>query len=134
MRRGAELGSGYNNETVDLTGGCEWVVEAHGCDPVALQDVALLSHLFEQVIDDLRLHPLTDPQWHRFEDGGGGVTGLTMLRESHIACHTFPEYRSLCLNLFCCRPKPEWDFESRLREQFQATSVRVRRIERPYYE
>ena len=118
---------------MDLTGGCEWVVEAHGCDPDALQDVGLLSKLFDQVIADLRLHPLSAAQWHRF-DGGGGVTGLTMLRESHIACHTFPEYRSLCLNLFCCRPKPEWEFEAKLREQFQASSVRVRRIERPYYE
>jgi len=118
---------------VDLAGGCEWVVEAHGCDPGALQDVERLSRLFEQVIADLGLHPLSAAQWHKF-DGDGGVTGLTMLSESHIACHTFPEYRSLCLNLFCCRPKPEWNFDAGLRLQFHAMSVRVRRIERPYYE
>lgn len=119
---------------MDLTGGCEWVVEAHGCNPCALRDLALLSSLFEQVIADLHLHALSAAQWHKFDEGGGGVTGFTMLSESHIACHTFPEYRSLCLNLFCCRPKPEWDFEEKLRQQFQAASVRVRRIERPYYE
>jgi S-adenosylmethionine decarboxylase len=113
-------------------GGCEWVVEAHGCDAVALQDLSKLQHLFERVIREMSLHPLSESAWHKFP-GAGGVTGLTMLSESHLACHTFPEYRSLCLNLFCCRPRPEWDFASALEQEFSASAVHVRRIERPYY-
>ena len=54
------------------------------------------------------------------------------LAESHLACHTFPEYGSLCLNVFCCRPRPDWDFEGYLKNEFAAASVCVRRIERPY--
>ena len=117
---------------MDLTGGCEWVVEAHGCDPESLRNLGLLAQLFDQVIRDLSLHPLTAANWHQFE-GEGGVTGLVMLSESHLACHTFPEYGSLCLNLFCCRPRPAWAFEQNLASMFQASSVQVRRIERPYY-
>jgi len=107
------------------------VVEAHGCDACALQDPIKLDALFGRLIREMALHPLSDAQWHKFP-GAGGVTGMVMLSESHLACHTFPEYRSLCLNLFCCRPRPEWDFEQHLREEFGATAVRVRRIERPY--
>ena len=118
---------------MDLTGGCEWVVEAHGCDPVALADVDCLSRLFEHLISDLELHPVADGQWHKF-DGAGGVTGATMLRESHLACHSFPEYRSLCLNLFCCKPRPECDFAWYMEKHLSASFVRVRRIERPYSE
>lgn len=112
-------------------GGCEWVVEAHGCDPAALSDIVRLQHLFDRIIVEADLLPVAAPVWHKFP-GPGGVTGLALLAESHLACHTFPEYGSMCMNLFCCRPRPEWDFESRLREMLGASQVIVRRIERPY--
>ena len=40
--------------------------------------------------------------WHKF-GGEGGVTGLIMLTESHLACHTYPEYQTATFNLYCCR-------------------------------
>ena len=76
------------------------------------------SALFARLIEGMSLHPVGEPQWHQFP--GGGITGLSLLKESHIACHTFPEYRSLCLNVFCCRPRPDWDFEAHLRREFGA--------------
>jgi S-adenosylmethionine decarboxylase len=115
----------------EYRGGCEWVVEAHGCDPDALGDVARLQCVFSRIILEADLHPLSDPVWHKFP-GAGGVTGLALLSESHLTCHTFPEYGSACLNLFCCRPSPEWEFETRLKEMLGASAVTVRRIERPY--
>ena len=48
------------------------------------------------------------------------------------ASKAFPEFQSLCLNLFCCVPRKEWDFETRLREMFGASSVTVRCVVRPY--
>lgn len=110
--------------------GCEWIVEAHDCDPVALADATALRALFETLIEEMQLHPVGGAQWHQFT--GGGITGLALLQESHIACHTFPEYGSLCLNVFCCRPRPDWDFETHLRRSFGAASVEVRRLDRPY--
>jgi S-adenosylmethionine decarboxylase len=110
--------------------GCEWVVEAHGCDPARLRDRAALAALFRRLVADLSLHVL-DESWHQFPDSGG-VTGLALLAESHLAVHTFPEFSSLCLNVFCCRPREDWNFEERLREMFAAEEVVARRIERPY--
>ena len=109
--------------------GIEWVVEAHGCPPVLLRDVAVLRTLFAQLVDDLDLHPCGDAQWTAFE-GAGGVTGFQVLSESHLACHSFPEHGTLCLNLFCCRPRPDWDFSRHLRARLGAESVSVRRLER----
>lgn len=112
-------------------GGVEWVVEAHGCEPGALCDERKLRELFGGLIRELSLHPVGAGNWHRFP-GAGGITGLQLLEESHLTCHTFPEFGSICLNVFCCRPRPQADFGSLLREALSAERVHVRQIERPY--
>jgi S-adenosylmethionine decarboxylase len=111
--------------------GIEWIVEAYGCDAPSLARTAPLESLFATLIRDLNLLPVAPAVWHRFP-APGGITGFCLLAESHLACHTFPEYGALCLNLFCCRPRPEWDFETHLKAAFRASTVRVRRISRPY--
>lgn len=116
---------------MDSTHGVEWIVEAHGCTARTLSEISLLKRLFSQVIGELGLHPVGEIQWHQFP-GSGGITGLCLLSESHLACHTFPEHGSLCLNLFCCRQREEWPFPHKLKELFGAESVSVRRIERHY--
>jgi hypothetical protein len=38
----------------------------------------------------------------------------------------------MCLNVFCCRSRDEWPFQSRLADMFGAQDVSVRAIVRPY--
>jgi S-adenosylmethionine decarboxylase len=111
--------------------GCEWIIEAHGCSAATLADPSALEALFGRIVDGMRLHPVAPATWHQFPNTGG-VTGLSLLSESHIACHTFPEFGSLCLNVFCCRPRPDWDFEAELRREFGAAHVHIRRVDRPF--
>ena len=111
--------------------GLEWIVEGHGCDPARLRDERALVELFDALVADLALRPVRPAVWHTF-DGEGGVTGLLLLAESHLACHTFPEHGSICLNLFCCRPRPDWDFAGQLAARLGAAAVTVRRVDRPY--
>jgi S-adenosylmethionine decarboxylase len=111
--------------------GIEWIVEAHGCAPERLSDLQNARELFARVIRDLDLRVVGETQWHQFPTTAG-ITGLSLLTESHLAVHTFPEFGSLCLNLFCCVPRPEWDFESACRQLFGANAVTVRRLPRDY--
>jgi S-adenosylmethionine decarboxylase len=109
--------------------GSEWIIEAGGCSEHALRDVTLLRTLFDEVMRDLDLHPLHEPAWHVF-GGPGGITGFVMLTESHLACHTYPEFGVATINLYCCRPRPSWDWEANLGRLLGATDVRVRVVDR----
>ncbi len=111
--------------------GSEWVVEAFGCDPDRLGDLSSLQAVFAAAVSELSLHPIGDARWHRFPEPGG-VTGLLMLAESHLTVHTFPEHASACFNLFCCTPRPAWDWSARLAELLGATDVQVRVLAREY--
>jgi S-adenosylmethionine decarboxylase len=111
--------------------GIEWVVDAQGCTTESLRSPELLEELFGQIITGLQLRPVGKTQWHQFPNTGG-LTGLCLLAESHLACHTFPEFGTLCLNVFCCVPRDPWDFEGALATSFGATSVTVRTVSRPF--
>jgi S-adenosylmethionine decarboxylase len=111
--------------------GIEWIIDARGCSAVSLRNLDRLRALFEQIISDLDLRTIGETRWHEFP-GCGGITGLCLLSESHLACHTFPEHHSLCLNLFCCRPHPRCDFERVLAKLFSASAVDVQAVPRDY--
>lgn len=109
--------------------GTEWLVEAEECNENLLRDETLLRAVFSRIISDLGLKTIKEPLWHKF-GGEGGVTGLLMLTESHLACHTYPEHRIATFNLYCCRTRPEWNWEENLKEMLSATEVKITKIER----
>ncbi len=104
--------------------GIEWLVDAHGCRPEALRDLAALRRLCAALLAELDLRVVGEGLWHQF-DGPGGITGLFLLTESHLACHTYPEHGVATFNLYCCRGRPRWPWESRLAESLGARGVRV---------
>jgi S-adenosylmethionine decarboxylase len=112
--------------------GTEWVVDASGCDAETLADIAHLRLLFDRIIRDLELHVVGEICWHQFPEPGG-VTGLALLSESHLTCHTYPEFGAASFNLYCCRNRTTWPWEKMLREMLGATEVNARVLERLSY-
>ena len=112
-----------------MTLGTEWLIDASGCDEAALADLDRLREVFNRVIRDLDLNVLGEIQWHQF-DYPGGVSGLALLSESHLTCHTYPEFRAATFNLYCCRERASWTWETTLKEMLGATEVKVRVFER----
>ena len=109
--------------------GMEWIVDAFDCDPDRLRDLDLVGKLCDQLIIDLGLNVLGQPQRHRFPDPGG-VTMLYMLSESHLACHTYPEFQLATFNLYCCRARAPWDWDGNLCKWLQAGNVEIKQITR----
>ena len=109
--------------------GTEWLVDANGCDPEALRSLELLQTVFQRAISELNLQVVGEIVWHRFPSPGG-VTGMALLSESHLACHTYPEHGLATINLYCCRARPEWPWAAQLHELLGAREVNVRAINR----
>jgi S-adenosylmethionine decarboxylase len=108
--------------------GTEWIIDAFDCNAEKLRDVSALQVVFSSILNDLQLKSLNET-WHKF-DGEGGVTGFSMLTESHLACHTYPEFQTATFNLYCCRERPNWNWEENLKKFLDAKSIVVRVIHR----
>ena len=112
--------------------GTEWVIDASGCDAKTLADIDRMKLIFERIIHELELHVIGEISWHQFPEPGG-VTGIALLSESHLTCHTYPEFGAASFNLYCCRNRTTWPWEMMLREMLGATEVNVRVFERLSY-
>jgi S-adenosylmethionine decarboxylase len=109
--------------------GTEWIIDATGCSAEALRDLENLRAVFRRVIVELNLQVVGEAAWQKFPPPGG-VTGLALLTESHLTCHTYPEFGVATFNLYCCRKRPAWPWEERLSEMLGAQEVRVRVLQR----
>lgn len=113
----------------DAAPGCEWIVDASGCSSERLQSLEGVRGVCERIVRELELQVVGQPLWRQFPEPGG-VTGLYLLSESHLACHTWPELGLATFNLFSCRRRGDWPWQERLREMLGAESVSVRIAER----
>lgn len=105
----AVMGSRLNGETPHFTGpdnppmhGLHLTADLRGCslelhpltDPAALRDLCL------RAVRDAALQPVGE-LFHTFP-AAGGVTGVVLLAESHLAVHTWPELQAVTLDVYVC--------------------------------
>lgn len=112
-----------------MNAGSELIVDAFECERLGIETIGPVRAVCDRIVAELELLVVGEPQWHQFP-APGGVTGLYLLTESHLACHTFPERGLATFNLYCCNPRPEWPWSMRLSELLGAGQVRVRRVSR----
>jgi len=109
--------------------GTEWLVDAEGCTPELLGSLPAVRAACEAILGDLQLKVIGDGLAHQFPEPGG-VTLMYLLTESHLTCHTYPEYGIATFSLSCCRPRPRWDWEEKLNAFLGACRVTVRCLAR----
>ena len=83
--------------------GLHLTADLRGCDPVRpeMTDTATLRTLCVSAVEGAGLTPVGE-LFHRFGDGGQGVTGVVLLAESHLAVHTWPELGAVTLDVYVC--------------------------------
>ncbi|GAB4205907.1 MAG: hypothetical protein Fur0019_08470 [Tibeticola sp.] len=75
-----------------------------GADAAMLTDADVLATRCRELTRASGL-TLVDEKWHRFPDWNGhsgGVTGMILLAESHLAVHTWPERGGVTLDVYVC--------------------------------
>jgi S-adenosylmethionine decarboxylase proenzyme len=82
--------------------GLHLTADAHDCaaDAALLRDRDALRTLALAAVQEAGLTPVGE-LFHAFP-GGGGVTGVVLLAESHVALHTWPELRAVTLDVYVC--------------------------------
>src|SRR5262245_7528753 len=105
-----------------MTTGTEWLIDAAGCSPALLSDPQALRALCDEIVHDLELCVVGRPAWHQFP-APGGLTGMYLLTESHLTCHTFPESGTATFNLYCCRRRAPWPWREKLAQRLGCSRV-----------
>ena len=82
--------------------GLHLTADLGGCDPkrAAMTDVAALRTTCLAAVRASGLTPVGE-LCHRFP-APGGVTGVVLLAESHLAVHTWPELGAATLDVYVC--------------------------------
>ena len=82
--------------------GLHLTADLRGCKPAlaAMVDPQALRKLCLAAVEDSGLQAVGE-LFHRFP-APGGVTGVVLLAESHLAVHTWPELGAVTLDVYVC--------------------------------
>jgi S-adenosylmethionine decarboxylase len=82
--------------------GLHLTADLRGCasSSAAMTDPDALRSLCLQAVSDAGLTTVAE-LFHRFPQPGG-VTGVVLLAESHLAVHTWPELAAVTLDVYVC--------------------------------
>ncbi|MGA0949936.1 MAG: adenosylmethionine decarboxylase, partial [Burkholderiaceae bacterium] len=119
--------------------GLHLTADLYGCQAPEdlLTNADTLAQTCRRLTEDAGLTVVAD-RWHTFPDyqgQPGGVTGMILLAESHLALHTWPERQGVTLDVYVCNftcdnsPKAEQLIEN-LEKAFAATDSQRERLQR----
>jgi S-adenosylmethionine decarboxylase len=82
--------------------GTHLTADLQGCDPglAVMTDTTALRTLCLQAVAEAGLQAVGE-LFHRFP-APGGITGVVLLAESHLAVHTWPELGAVTLDVYVC--------------------------------
>ncbi|MEW6387972.1 MAG: adenosylmethionine decarboxylase [Thermodesulfobacteriota bacterium] len=86
--------------------GYHLMMEFYGCDQEKINSRKFLHSIVKSAVKEVGLTNLGS-RFHQFQPHG--VTGFTLLAQSHISLHTWPEFGYLVLDIFTCGDQNQAD-------------------------
>lgn len=101
--------------------GGHYIFDFYGVDREKLCYIQDISSILEQVLFYSSLHKVSS-DYHQFEPYG--VSGIVLLEESHMSCHTFVDEGIVTVDVFTCGDISRlYLAKEKLIELFRPTSV-----------
>lgn len=101
--------------------GKQILVEFYDCESDKINDV---SYIENSLIEATKASNATiiSHNFHKFSPYG--VSGVVVIAESHVAIHTWPEYKYAAVDIFTCGDTIDpWLIQEHLKEYFESKNV-----------
>ena len=116
---------------IDGIDGLHLMGNLYGCGgkDSLLREVDALRSYCVALVEESGLTPVGE-RFHQF-GSSGGVTGVVILAESHLAVHTWPEKRFVTLDVFVCNMHS--DNRAKAHQLFESLVAAFEPEEKRYY-
>jgi len=105
------------------------IAELYGCDASILGDLEALRTTLLEAAQASGAKVLGE--FFKKFSGGGGVTGILAIAESHFSIHTWPEYGYAAVDLFTCGSQVDpWKAYEVVRKKMRPTRMYVKELKR----
>lgn len=100
------------------------LAEFYDCDPNILRDLETIREYLKEAAE---VANATIVNWTFHQFSPQGVSGVVVIAESHLAIHTWPEYRYAAVDLFTCGEDVDpWRAFDFLKEKLKAKRTDVK--------
>lgn len=101
--------------------GWHWLVDFYDCEQLPSEPAVLEGMLVEAA--KLAGATVVQSCFHRFSPHG--LSGVVIIAESHLAAHTWPEHRAMCIDIFSCSHR----IHSQVAIDYVASQIQAARVE-----
>jgi S-adenosylmethionine decarboxylase len=109
------------------------MLDLASCNPVILDDLEACFRLLNELPEKIGMTKITQPYVFRYKapiPGDEGITGVTIIAESHVSLHTYPRKQFAFVDMFSCRPFDVEKASDYIVQFFQSKSPLIRVEER----
>ena len=107
--------------------GKHWILELYDCTESLLCDPRMVEQLMQEAAKAMQA-TIVESNFHHFSPLG--VSGVIIIKESHLTIHTWPEYGYAAVDIFTCGQIDMDNGISFLKEGFQSNSSELKKLSR----
>ena len=121
------------NNTIQF--GQHLTIDGYGGDYDLLNDYNLVLKILNELPEKISMQKMCDPLVE-ISDGNnqkdpGGVTGIVLIKQSHISIHTFSKRRFVSVDVYTCTDDLDVDFIIQyIKDNFKLEDVETHHIKR----
>lgn len=116
------------NNSTRIPFGMHLMIDAYDCSPEVLNDKDLVSSILAELPGKIGMTKMMEPvvMWADANDkkDPGGWSGFVMIKESHIAIHTFIKRRFVTIDVYSCK-----DFDTKTAIKFFSDKLKTTDLE-----